>query len=38
MYKFLELLNSKGKCLKNLALYIIKAFEVRNTTINNIVQ
>ena len=38
MYEFLDLLNSKGKYLKNLALFIIKAFEIRNTTINNTVQ
>ena len=35
--KFIELLNSSGKTLRNLAVYIIKGFEKRNRTINNIV-
>ena len=34
MLKFIQLLNSTGKVLKNLALYISKAFEERNMTIN----
>lgn len=36
MFKFLELLNSSGKTLRNLALYINKAFKMRQETINNI--
>ena len=35
--KFTELLNSNGKTLRNLALYIIKAFEKRNEFVNIIV-
>ena len=35
--KFTELLNSNGKTLKNLALYIMKAFEKRNEFVNTIV-
>ena len=34
MLKFIQLLNSTGKVLKNFALYISKAFEERNMTIN----
>ena len=35
MFKFIELLNSTGNSLKNLALYVTKAFELRNETLNN---
>lgn len=35
MFKFIELLNKGGKSLSNLALYIVKAMEVRNETLNN---
>ena len=35
VFKFIKLLNSNGKSLKNLALYI--AFERRNETVNSIV-
>ena len=37
MYKFIELLNSSGKSLTNLALYVTNAFKLRNETLNNIV-
>ena len=35
--KFIEILNSNGKALRNLAMYIIKAFEKRNESANIIV-
>ena len=34
---FIELLNSSGKSLKNLALYVSNAFKLRNETLNDIV-
>ena len=37
MFKFLQLLNSGGKQLNNLALYVTKAFKLRNETLNNII-
>ena len=37
MFKFIELLNSSGKSLKNLALYVSNAFKLRNETLNDIV-
>ena len=36
MFKFIELLNSTGNSLKNLALYVTKAFDLRNETLDNI--
>ena len=36
MMKFVQLLNSTGKTLKNLALYISKAFEERNLLLNDV--
>ena len=37
MLKFIQLLNSTGKVLKNLALYVPKAFEERNLALNEFV-
>ena len=37
MLKFIQLLNSTGKVIKNLALYVSKAFEERNLTLNEFV-
>ena len=36
MLKFIQLLNSTGKTLKNLAVYISKAFEERNLLVNDV--
>ena len=36
MFRFIELLNTTAKSLKNLALYVTKAFELRNETLNDI--
>lgn len=37
MYKFIQLLNSTGKTLKNLAIFITNAFQARNESLNDIV-
>ena len=37
MLKFIQLVNSTGKLLKNLALYVYKAFEERNLALNEFV-
>ena len=36
MLKFIQLLNAAGQTLKNLAVYISKAFEERNLALNDI--
>ena len=36
MLKLIQLLNSSGNTLKHLSIFIIKAFEVRNSAIDDI--